>query len=313
MLGALAWGVLALGGLGQALLTTAVAPDLDLLGRLVLGAGGAALGLAVPLGGLAGVAAGARKLAEEGAWLGLRSMGVGGRALIGPVGGGLLVVTAAWLGVTHYAEPAARAALREARVDAAVRVAPVEGRTVRLGPWSAAVEDGRLRFAGEGWLGEAAAWEVRPAAAGVVVALHEGEVRSTDGATRARFASLEAPVPLVGTTGKVHASERTTPELRAQVAISAALGRDAYERWILWKRSVLPACLVPLGLGVLPFALRRRGPVAALVGAQALTVWGVVRIADQSVQSIGPAAASVATLAAALGWLFAGWWGWRDA
>ncbi len=311
--GALVWIVVAIGGLGQAVLTSAVVPDLDLLGRMALGAGGAAAGLAVPLGALAGVAAGARRLSEEGAWLGLRSLGVGGRALAGPVAVVLVAATAAWLGVTHWAEPAARALVRDARVAAAVRVSPAEGRTVHIGSWAAAVDDGVLHFAGGDWIGRAQAWAIRPALTGVVVELRDGELRSADGGTRARFVSLDMPVALAGTAGKVHASERTTPDLRRQVALSATLGRDAYERWILWKRTLLPLCLVPLGLAALPLGLGRRWPVPGIVAAQALTLWGVVRVADQSVQAQGPTVAAFTTFAVAAAWLVGVWWGWRDA
>lgn len=311
--GALAWVVLAVGGLGQAVLTSAVVPDLDLLVRMGFGAAGAAAGLALPVAALAGVTGGARRLAEEGAWLGLRSLGVGGRALAVPIAGVLLVATLGWLAITHWAEPTARATVRDARVAAAVRVSPVEGRTVRVGNWAAAVEDGTLHFAGGDWLGRAERWAIRPAAAGVVVELEDGELRSVDGATRARFATLAMPVPLAGTAGKVHASERTTPDLRRQLAISAALGRDAYERWILWKRTLLPACLLPLGLAALPLGLRKRWPVVGLVAAQALSLWGVVRVADQWVRDGALVGAALATVAVAVGWMVAAWWGWRDA
>ncbi len=310
--GALVWILMALGGLAQAILTSAVVPDLDLLATLALGAGGAAAGLALPIGALAGVTAGARRLSEEGAWLGLRTLGFGGSALARPIVLLLVAVVAMWLGVTHWGEPAARTLVREARVAAAVRVVPVEGRTIRIGDWAAAVDGGVLHFAGGEWVGRAETWAVRPALTGVVVELGDGELRSADGATRARFTTLAMPVPLAGTAGKVHPSERTTPDLRRQIAISASLGRDAYERWILWKRTLLPLCLLPLGLAALPLGLSRRWPVSGIVAAQVLTLWGVVRVVDQSVQSHGPAVAALTTFAAALAWL-APWLRWRDA
>jgi len=311
--GALVWLVLAVGGLGQALLVSAVVPDLDLLVRMFVGAAGAGASLALPLGALGGLASGLRQLADDRAWLGLRALGVGGRALLPPVGGFLVVVAAGWLGVTHLGEPLARATLREARIAAAVRVVPVEGRVVALGAWSAAVEHGVLHFAGGEWRGKAASWALRPALTGVVVELRDGEILSRDGASRARFATLDMPISLGGSGGKVHASERTTPDLQRQLAVSAALGRDAYERWILWKRTLLPLCFLPIGLAVPPLALRGRWPLLGLVGAPVGLVWGAVRVADQSVAGVGLPGVTSAVCAVALGWLLYAWRGWRDA
>ncbi|MDP2314925.1 MAG: hypothetical protein Q8P41_18645 [Pseudomonadota bacterium] len=311
--GALVWIVVAMGGLGQALLTSAVVPDLDLLARMAGGAAGLGASLALPLGALGGVAAGLRRLAEERAWLGLRALGVGGLATAGPVAVFLAGVAGAWLVVTHAVEPASRTGLREARIAAAVRVVPVEGRVVRLGGWSATVDGGVLHFAGDEWLGRARGWAIEPASTGVVVRLEDGELRSADGGTRARFETLAMPVALAGTAGKVHASERTTPDLRRQLAVSAALGRDAYERWILWKRTLLPLCLVPLGLAAVPLALHGRRPLVGIVGAQVVTLWGVVRLCDQAIDAVGLPGAAAITVLAALAWVGLAWRGWADA
>lgn len=307
----LVWVVLTIGGLGQALLQSAVVPDLDLLGRMALGAGGVAAGLAVPLGALGGVVGGARRLAEERAWLGLRTLGFSGRHLV-PASALLLGVGAGiWLGISHFGEPNARAALRDARVEAAVRVVPVEGRTVTLGSWAASVDGEKLRFAGGDWLGEAETWSIRPAVAGVVVRLEGTDLQSVDGATRARIETLEMPIPLAA-GGKVQAAERTTPDLQRQIAVSAALGRDAYERWILWKRSLLPLCVLPLGLGGLRLGLGSRVSVLGIVGGQVLTLWGAVRVADQAISSLGPVVAAALVGSVAVLW-GVGWAWWRDA
>ncbi len=311
----LVWMVGALTGLAQALLLSAVVPDLDLLGRMVLCALGVGASLAFPVGALGAVVGGARRLEEDGAWLGLRTLGVGGAALGAPVLSFLSVVMALWLGVAHVGEPLARTALREARVAAAVRVAPVEGRAVQFGPWAAAVEGGVLHFAGEGWLGTAQTWEIQPALTGVVVVLGGGEVRAADGRVRARFTTIELPVALSGTAGRVHASERSTPDLVRHLDVNAALGQDKYERWILWKRTLLPLTLLPLGLAALALGLAppsRARPVVAIVGAQLLTLWSAVRVADQQIDAVGLMGASLLTGGAAMAWCAWAWLGWRD-
>lgn len=310
--GGLVWALVALGGLGQALLTSAVVPDLDLLGRMALASGGAAAGLAVPIGMLGGVLAGTRRLAEEGAWLGLRSLGVGGRSVAAQVGVLACVGAALWLLVGHVVEPGSRRVLREARVAAAARVRPVEGQPVTLGTWTAVVEADRLHFAGGDWIGTARGWETTPAATGVVVHLTDGDLVRADGTGRARFATLDMPIGVAGTSGKIHASERTTADLRRQIAVSAALGRDLYERWILWKRSVLPACLLVLAVGAVPMGLSGRRSVVGLTGGMIVSLWGAVRVADQALVSLGLYGASALVVVSAVCWVAAGWWRWRD-
>lgn len=304
--------VLSVGGLGgfaQALLTASVVPDGDLLLRMGAAAVGASAGLALPIGALAGIAGGLRRLADDGAWLGLRCAGLGGRALVAPVGVLLAAAAGVWLGVTHVGEPAARAAMREARVTAAVRVRPEEGRALRVGGWTVAVEDGVLHFAGGDIVGLAHAWALSPAETGVIVHLDDGTLRTPT--STVQFGAIDAPLSL-GDDRKVHPSERSSPDLARQVAVSAALGRDAYERWILWKRTLLPFCLVPIGLAAVPLALGRRSAVAVIVGAQVFSLWGLVRLADQGIGALGPVGAAAIVGGAALVWPVATWSRWAD-
>jgi lipopolysaccharide export LptBFGC system permease protein LptF len=311
VVGGLAWALLTLGGLGQALLVSAVVPDLDLLARMLAAAAGAGSGLALTAAVLGSVAAGARRLADDGGWVALRAMGAGGRSLLGPVLVLLLVGAGGTLLLAHLGEPAARAALRDARVTAAARIRPVEGRTVRLGDWAATLDGTRLRFAAGEWLGFAERWEIRPALAGVVVALEDGEVVGTDGATRARFDTLELPVPLGAAAGRPHISERTTPDLtRSWASTPRPPGR--YERWILWKRTILPLCLPLFALALLPLGLGRRWPPLALAGAQLLSMWAVVRLADAWSRQVGPEGAAALTVGVALAWPAVAWARWRD-
>lgn len=303
--------ILGLGGFAQALLRTPVVPDADLLVRMALASGGAAAGLATPVGALAGIVGGLRRLREEGAWLGLRAAGFGGRASLRPIAGIAAIAVVTALALSHVGEPLARAALRDARVAAAVRVRPVEGRTLAVGPWAIAVEEGALQFAGSGTIGSARTWSVQPAVAGVLVQLGPGRARALDGSFDARFSGLEMPVALAS-GGKVHPSERATPDLVRHIAGSTPAGRDAYERWILWKRTLLPLCLVPLGVAAIPLGLGRR-PVLAITGAQVFTVWGVMRVADQWIGAVGPAGAALMVGAVAMAWPIAAWRRWRDA
>jgi lipopolysaccharide export LptBFGC system permease protein LptF len=292
-----------LGGFAQALLQAAVVPDPDLLVRMGVAALGAGAGIAVPVGVLAGVATGARRMREEGAVLALSAAGAGPAAILPAVVVVAAIGAGAWAGVGHFGEPAARAGLREARVAAAARVRPLEGRTLRVGPWAVAVDGGVLHFAGDEWIGTATSWALSPAQAGVVAVLGGVEARSAD--ARVRMATLEVPLP-VSHGGKVSPAERTTPDLARQIAVSAELGRDRYERWILWKRTLLPACLLPLAAAAAALGLGRL-PIVAAVGAIAGTWWGVVRVCDQSIGALGPAGAAAVVLGMALAWAGAAW------
>jgi hypothetical protein len=97
------------------------------------------------------------------------------------------------------------------------------------------------------------------------------------------------PVPVDG-RGRTHAAERTTPDLLRQLRVSAALGRDGYERWLLWKRTLLPLALGPLAVAAAGFARRFRvGPV---VCGLLFTSWVGVRILDGQTSTLSPALAS---------------------
>lgn len=312
-----AWLLGGLGTFAQAVLTLAVVPDLDLLVRL----GGAALlaasGLALPAGALAGLAVGARRLAEGGAWVGLASLGVGGRHLVPGAVAWALLWGAAWAASGHLGEPLARAALRDGRAAAAARVAPAEGRTVALGPWAVAVDDGRLHFAGGDWVGTAERWRLEPALGAAVARLEGVEARSLGG-ERARAARVVVPIPVDGAPGRPHVSELPTPALRDRIAVSAALGRDAYERWILHKRSLLPVLVLPLvlaslagGLGGVRPAAPRPGLPGWLAG-QALTVWGGMRVCDQAIDDLGPWGATAALSLAVAAWPAWAWARWGE-
>lgn len=296
---AVALMLLGIGTLAQALLQSAVVPDPDLLLRMA----GASIGIAAPLavlvGAIAGAAAGGRALRDDGAVLAVASLGVSPWRLHGVAAGFGLVAALVLFGAGHGAEPLARATFRDARVQAAVRVDPVEGRTLQLGAWAVAVEGGRLHFAGDGGIGSAERWALEPARAGLVARLAGVVVRAPDRAWMAAADTLVLPVVLPGTSGKVHVTERSTPDLVAQLRAHPG---DRYEEWILWKRSVLPAALVLLVVGAFGFGLGRRLPVPGSVGIAAIGLWAVVRVCDQGIGTMGVNVATAIVLGLAAVW-----------
>lgn len=314
--GGVAWLLGGLGTFAQAVLTLALIPD----PRALVCLGGAsilaALGIAVPAAALAGLCAGARRLAEDGAWLGLGTLGVAGRHLLPGTLVWSLAAGLAWGAVTHLVEPRARATLRDGRAEAAAQFAPLPARTLALGPWAVALDGERLRFAGGDWRGSATAWRL-DAAKGAVVARLEG-VEAVDLAGRRVTATrVEVAIPVDGGGGR-HVSELGTAELRARIAASPSAERSTYERWILLKRSLLPALLAGFAPGGLALGLgpRRpaatRAPVGLVVGAQALALWGTMRACDQAIAGLGPTLAGSLLAGVALAWTLLPWATWTE-
>lgn len=285
--------LLALGTLTQALLQGAVVPDLDLVGRMGLAALGIAAPLATVVGGVTGAAVAGERLRAEGAWLAMRSLGVRPARLAGEAAVlGLATALLVAVGM-HGVEPRARALLRDARVAAIVRVDPVQGRTVRLGSWSVAVDQGRLHFVGSGAVGSAARWRLVPADAGVVAELEEVRVRDPDRAWSAAAATVSLPVRLPGTSGKVHVSERDSPDLAAWLRLHPG---DVYERWILWKRSLIPVAAGAVAVAAMGLCLGRGLAVAGAAGGLAFGLWALIRICDGAIRELGAAGATAVVL-----------------
>lgn len=303
VVGAAALVLLGIGTLAQALLQSAVVPDPDLLLRMAAASIGIAAPLAVLVGAIAGAAAGGRALRDDGAVLAISSLGVSPWRLHAVAAGFGAAAAIGLLVSNHVAEPLARATFRDAKVQAAVRVDPVEGRTLQLGTWAVAVEGGRLHFAGDGGIGSAERWVLEPARAGLVARLAGVVVRAPDRAWTAAADALVLPVVLPGTSGKVHVTERLTPDLVSQLRAHPG---DRYEEWILWKRSVLPAALVLMVLGAFGFGVGRRLPVPGAVGIAAIGLWAVVRVCDQAIGGLGVSTATAIVMAVAGIWATAG-------
>jgi len=281
--GGLATILLGLGALGQALLALSVAPTPGLLLRLAAGAFGSVSSVALGVGVLGGVARGVVRLREERALLALAAAGLRPGRLGLLAGAVCLPGVLLHLAVGHFGEPLARAQLRDARVAVASALDPRTDRPVRIGPWWVAEQaGGGLWFTDGVRAGRADRWRLVPHQGGVAADLGGVVLAAAEGVA-VRADRLELPIPLAAR--RVHIFERTTPDLRAQIAVSAALGRDTYERWTLWKRTLLSAVLVPLSIAAAGFA-RRRGE-GVVVGGLVLGTWVVVRLLDAQVAAIG--------------------------
>jgi lipopolysaccharide export LptBFGC system permease protein LptF len=300
--GGLAWLLLTLGGLGQVLVASSLAPAPPLLLRLLLGVAGAMLPLAVGIGALAGAAGGMAALRESGALLGLAALGANRGVLALSAMLFALPLGATWLAVAHLVEPMARAGLRDARAEALASVQPAEGRTARIGAWWVALDAGRLHFTDGQRRGSASEWALAAREGGVEARL--GDLMLEDGPTTLTARDLLLPIA-VANRGKVHVTERSTPDLLARIERDAALGREGYERWMLHKRSALPCALLPLA--VAGAGLARRRPPGVVVGFLMGGTWALIRILDAQIGAVqAPIAdlivAILAAFTAALAW-----------
>ncbi|HND33186.1 MAG TPA: hypothetical protein PLA94_24480 [Myxococcota bacterium] len=285
---------LLLGSVGlfaQALLLTAVVPNPPLLLQLYTGSVGIILGIALTVGTVVGTVVGLRRLVDEGAWLGLQSLGLSGVQLLLPLLVPLGLLTLLQLGVAHGLEPWARQQLREARVAAAGQIRPVEGKALRLGPWSVVLQGGTLYFAGQTLRGKATGWRLEPEREGLRMLLGEGELSAWDGTMGAHFSSLGTSIPLPK-MGAPPAAEKSSRKLMEELAKKGHPERHQAERWLLWKRTLLPLGTLLLSVGAVPLALGRR-PVPLVVGGLLLPFWVSVRMLDTMVarQGAGVAAA----------------------
>lgn len=301
---ALASALLTLAGLGQVLLASSVAPPPGLLLRLLLGVAGSIAPLALAVGALAGVAGGVARLREENALLALAATGLSETKIALLAAVLLIPVALAHAGLGHFAEPLARASVRDTRAATAAAITPRANRPVRVGPWWAAVEGAELVFTDGVATGRAARWALSARQGGVFVELEGTELRMASG-ERIRAEHVAVPIPIAN-RGKVHVSERTTPDLVRQLAISASLGRDGLERWLLWKRSLLAALLVPLGVAAAGLA-RRRAP-GLVVGSMLVGAWVAVRLCDAAIEQMGAPIAAITLMGGAV--LLSGW-AWR--
>ncbi|MSQ01402.1 MAG: hypothetical protein EXR71_05850 [Myxococcales bacterium] len=304
MTGGMAVLLLGLGSLAQALLILSVAPGPALLLRLAAGVFGSVLPVALGVGVVAGVAGGMARLRDERALTALAAMGLAPWRLA--LFCGLIAVPGAAVqaGLTHFGEPWARALVRDARVEVATSIRPVGAHPVRVGGWWMAEVGESLAFTDGRIAGVAARWALSGRQGGVLAELHGVDLALAGGA-RLRAESLSLPLALDG-RARVHIFERTTPDLLRQLRQSAALARDGYERWTLWKRSLLPLILPALAAAAAGFS--QRWGEGRVVGALVLGTWVLFRLLDTQLQLVGLVGGAAVVLSGALGTVL---WAWR--
>jgi len=153
-----------------------------------------------------------------------------------------------------------------------------------------------------------------PSQGAVTVELSDVDARSLRDDTHLTAATARVPIPVTLDGARVHVTELDTPALLARWEVHPP---DAYERWIGWKRTVLPLVTLLGGLLVFPFALGPQRPVGpahparwpplALTAATFVGTWAAVRLLDQDVASLGVTVATEVLLgglglAVALAW-----------
>lgn len=297
----------------RALAVAPVVPGPAGAARVLLGMLPVAVGVGLPVAGLAGAVAAARGWRDGGEWLALGAAGLGARRVLAPV---VLAAGALALGqaaLTHQLEPAGRRLVRHALEQASGEVSLRSGEPVTV---AGALVRARAVSGGD-WAGVFIARDdlVVTARSGAVsggaVVLRDGTARSLggDGWT---LSFDEARVPLRVEARRVEHAERSDADLAALVGRMRAEGRDAaYEALILLKRTSQPLTIP--GLVLLGVVLGARGarPAPAAVGLW-LAWWASIRVGDQAVRAVGPevAAAGPAVLFAALA--VVAWLRWRD-
>jgi hypothetical protein len=311
------WGILAAAALAQVLALLTI-PSWRCAGLIAVGVLGSALTVALLVAMVAGPIAAVASLRESGAWLGLRSVGVRGRALFGSAALWACVIGGAALLSGHVLEPLARAQLRAARVEAAVGLRLYEDRATVVGPWALTNDGGVVRFAGalgeDMAVGSADSVQLDPARSGLAVTLGPGEAHAASGAWALTYDGLTTTVNMGGPAsaggdagGRVDIAERSSFDLWERVRAGRL---NPYERWIWWKRTAIPCILLIVAALGLPLGARVGPGIGA--GALGTVFWALLRGSDAVAQSAGPgwalATLGVPTaLAAAIGWAT-----WRD-
>lgn len=284
---------------------------------LVVGLLPVALGTALPVGLLFGLATAARTWRLGGDWRALATAGRGTRSVVPGVLGLGLLAACLLAGIGQVAEPAGRRQVRVALTravgelhlrpsqpvmvgDALVVAEEVDGEAlggvvIASGPTALTARTGRLSGGG-------------------AVGLVEGEALQLgdDGAVTARLQFTTATLRLDVEGPRQEIEELSASALRARVERMQAAGRDATaEALALHKRSSLPAGLPLLALLAVPLGARggRPGAVSTAVVAG---WWVVLRLSDQAAPGLGPLVAAWLPTVAVAAAAAVAWATWRD-
>ena len=313
--------LLGLGGTGLVLLVAQLAIRAPLLPgpsgliALVAALSPSALALALPVAALIGMSAGSRIWVEGGEWLALSASGWGARRVAVPVLALGLGLGAGEAMLTHWLEPAGRAAAREilGRAPGELRVRP--GQPSQVGDLLLLAEDqrgGELLglFLARGDLVVAAARGRFSDGARLV--LEDGSAKKIDAAGEGWSLQFgRAELAMGAPVRRLELVERGDAELRELISRMEAAGRGAAaERMSLAKRSVLPLTLPLLCLLGLPLGAWRARSGPAVVGV-VLAWWALMRLCDQSVGVMGPLVAAGLPLGGLLLLTLIAWARWR--
>ncbi len=276
--------------------------DLAWWGAVVVGC---ALPVAVPLAVLQAVTSELRAARRDGRWLALAAMGRSPDATLRALVVGAGVVAVSLVAGEHLGFPRARAALAELRAERTFHLAPRAN--VQLGDWTVTregVDGGASGANGDGAVYAVAGAppratvltaqtiEIASGFAGTEVHVGSGTLRRGEGpdAVRVRFDALAAAVP--GTGARLPVDARVTGSFRP---------RGPYEAWILRKRTLLPALLLPLVVVAATLGVRARAPSAWIAGGILAAVWVTVRGLDGLVRAedVGVGIATVGLLGGA--------------
>ncbi|MBN2801206.1 MAG: hypothetical protein JXX28_18850 [Deltaproteobacteria bacterium] len=262
--------------------------------------------LAIPVGLGALVSEGLRRIAVQGALLGLCSVGRGGRAWIPgalALGGAAGLLT---LCVTVWAGPAAERAVVTAVEEGVERSALRVGQPLVAEGWVVGLEpDGGVFLGGEGVVGAARSAAVVRGAEGVALVLGPGCAEGPEGTVC--WERWEHPLAPRGRRRELR--ERGLLELAQVAARTEAAGGDAAYEWaVLYKRLLHPLSVALLPLALVPGALSPRS--WARLGLVGLGWLVAVRLGDHLALSWGAWTAWAGTWWIA-GWAAVGWARWR--
>lgn len=300
--------------LSALILRSAVVPGVDLLARILVPLAAPLLVVVLPVAVFVGVAVGLGRWVENGTWTGLRSLGVGGRGLVGPALGLALAGAVATAVTTLALAPEGRRQVARVLLQAAGQVRLVPGHFLGLGDAVVLRRPGEGVFVvTEGVAVDASAGWVEAVEGGLVLSLEDGQaVGPGPSPFRFTFSRARFPLALPTQDRRVELEERSQSELGDLVRRMESAGRDAsYEANVWLKRFTIPLAVPLLGLLAIPLGLRGSGRVLPLL-LVILGYWVLIRVGDLACRQVGPWIAVSLAPAGLLAALGLAWGTWRD-